>query len=273
MPTVQVGSHRVYFDEYGAGHPLLLIPGLSNSRLIWWKQFEPLSQKYRVLNMDNRDAGDSALGTGPYTLADMADDAAGLIQSLDLDSTYVMGWSMGGFIALELTLRHPGLVKKLILVSTSAGGPTHVPPTPEIATLLMPVENEDIEQRIRRIYPSLAAPGYMQSHPADLDQVVRNATAKPMRLESYQRQLGAVMAWDGVGNRLNQIKVPSLIVHGDADPLIPYGNGQHLSTHIQGAKFLTYPRVGHLPPIEAAERFNRDVMDFLAGTCPASPAL
>jgi 3-oxoadipate enol-lactonase len=264
MPTVQVGSHRVYFDEYGAGHPLLLIPGLSNSRLIWWKQFEPLSQKYRVIDMDNRDAGDSALGTGPYTLADMANDAAGLIQSLDLDSTYVMGWSMGGFIALELTLRHPGLVGKLTLVATSAGGPTHVPPTPEIATLLMPIENEDIEKRIHRIYPSLAAPGYMQSHLEDLYQVVRYARARPMRLESYQRQLGAVMAWEGVSHQLNKITAPVLIIHGDVDPLIPYGNGQHLSTHIQGAKLLTYTHVGHLPPIEAAERFNRDVMDFLS---------
>lgn len=264
MPTIQVGSHRVYFDEYGVGHPLLLIPGLGASRFIWWKQFEPLSQKYRVIDMDNRDAGDSALGTGPYTIADMADDAAGLIRTLDLDSTYVMGWSMGGFIALELTLRHPELVGKLILVATSAGGPTHIPPTPEIATLLMPIENEDIETNVRRIYPLVAAPGYTQSHPEDLDQVVCYAKARPTRLESYQRQLGAVMVWDGVGNRLNQIKAPSLVVHGDADPLIPYGNGQHLSTHIRGAKLLTYTHVGHLPPIEAAERLNRDVMDFLS---------
>jgi len=263
MPTIQAGSQRIYYDENGAGHPLVLIPGLSNSRLTWWKQIEPLSKKYHVISMDNRDAGDSALGTGPYTIPDMAEDAAGLIQSLGLSTTYVVGWSMGGFISLELTLRHPGLVKKLILVSTSAGGPTHVPPTPEILALLMPVEKEDIETNIRRTFPSLAAPGYMQSHPEDLDQLVHNAKAKPMRLESYQRQLGAVITWEGVSPRLNQISVPTLVLHGDADPLVPYGNGQHLSTHIQGAKFLTYTRVGHLPPIEAPERFNRDVMEFL----------
>jgi pimeloyl-ACP methyl ester carboxylesterase len=263
MPTIQTGSHRVYYDEYGTGHPLVLIPGFSSSRLTWWKHIEPLSQKYRVINMDNRDAGDSALGTGPYTIPDMADDVAGLIQSLRLNTTYVVGWSMGGFISLELTLRHPGLVKKLILVSTSAGGPTHVPATPEILNLLNPIANEGIEENIRRIFPLLAAPGYMQSHTEDLFQLVRNAKAKPMRLEPYQRQLGAVIAWGGVSPRLNQIAVPTLILHGDVDPLIPYANGQHLSTRIQGAKFLTYTRVGHLPPIEAPEGFNRDVMDFL----------
>jgi pimeloyl-ACP methyl ester carboxylesterase len=272
MPTIQAGSQCIYYDENGIGHPLFLIPGFSNSRLTWWKQIEPLSKKYRVVSIDNRDAGDSAPGTGPYTIPDMADDAAGLIQSLHLNTTYVLGWSMGGFIALELALRYPGLVKKLILVSTSAGGPTHIPPTPEIANLLKPIANEDIEQSVRRIFPSLAAPGYMQSHPEDLDQVVCYAKARPMRLESYQRQLGAVMAWGGVSHQLNQITAPTLVLHGDVDPLIPYGNGQHLSTHITGSKFLTYTRVGHLPPIEAQERFNRDVMDFLAGTCPSAKA-
>jgi 3-oxoadipate enol-lactonase len=263
MPTIQAGSQRIYYDENGAGHPLLLIPGFSNSRLTWWKQIDPLSKKYRVISIDNRDVGDSGLGSGPYTIPDMADDAAGLIQSLRLNTTYVVGWSMGGFISLELTLRHPGLVKKLILVSTSAGGATHIPPTPEILNLLNPIPNEDIEQSIRRIFPSLTAPGYMQSHPEDLSQLVHNGKAKPIRLESYQRQLGAIIAWKGVSPRLNQITVPTLILHGDADPLVPYGNGQHLSTHIQGAKFLTYPLVGHLPPIEAPERFNKDVMEFL----------
>lgn len=263
MPTIQVGSQRIYYDEYGTGHPLLLIPGFSNSRLTWWKQIDPLSKEYRVISMDNRDAGDSGLGTGPYTISDMADDAAGLIRSLHLNTTYVVGWSMGGFISLELTLRHPGLVKKLILVSTSAGGAAHVPATPEILNLLKPITNEGIEESIRRIFPSLTAPGYMQSHPEDLFQLVRNAKAKPIRLESYQRQLGAVMTWEGVSPRLNQIAVPTLILHGDVDPLIPYGNGQHLSSHIQDAKFLTYTRVGHLPPIEAPGQFNQDVMDFL----------
>jgi pimeloyl-ACP methyl ester carboxylesterase len=264
MPIIQAGSQDIYYDEYGTGHPLVLIPGLSNSRLTWWKQIEPLSKKYRVINMDNRDAGDSALGTSPYTIPDMADDAAGLIQSLHLNTTYVVGWSMGGFISLELTMRHPELVKKLILVSTSAGGSTHVPPAPEILDLLKPIPNEGIEENIRRIFPSLASPGYMQSHPEDLIQLVRNAKAKPIRLESYQRQLGAVIAWKGVSPQLNQITAPTLILHGDADPLIPYGNGQHLSTHIQGTKFLTYTRVGHLPPIEAPERFNKDVINFLS---------
>ncbi len=263
MPFTKIGSHQVYYDEHGDGYPLLLIPGLNSSRFHWWKQIEPLSKRYRVVNMDNRDAGDSSLGTRPYTIADMAEDVAGLIFNLHLGPTYLMGWSMGGFISLELTLRHPELVKKLILVATSAGGPTHIPPTPEIALLLMPVPHEDLEVRIRRIYPLIAAPGYMQSHPEDLDQIVRYDLAKRMSLESYQRQLGAALTWAGVSDRLNRITAPVLVAHGDADPLLPYGNGHYLGSHISGVKFLTYPGVGHLLPIEAADRLNQDIQEFL----------
>jgi 3-oxoadipate enol-lactonase len=264
MPTTQVGSQTVYYDEHGEGHPLLLIPGLGATRFSWWKQIEPLSRKLRVINIDNRDAGDSALGRGPYTIADMADDAAGVLQNLHLGPAYVMGWSMGGFIALELAVRHTALVEKLILVATSAGGPTAVLAAPEIGALLLLKEGEDIETRVRRTFPLLAGQGYMLAHPEDLDQLVRNAQAKPMALEAYQRQLSAIMTWRGVSDRLAQgFAAPTLVIHGDADPLVPYANGQHLATHIPSAKLSTYPGVGHLVPIEAAERFNREVLEFL----------
>jgi pimeloyl-ACP methyl ester carboxylesterase len=265
MPTTQVGTHTVYYDEHGAGHPLLLLSGLGSSRLGWWKQIEPLSQKYRVINMDNRDAGDSALGTRPYSITDLADDAAGVIKNLNLAPTFVMGISMGGFIALHLAVRHPALVEKLILVSTSAGGATQVNPAPEIAATLIRDPKQDLEAQIRHTYSLIAGPGYMQENPEDLDKIVEYAMAKPMSLESYQRQLGAVMSHraGGVRDRLGEIHVPTLIIHGAADPLVPYPNGQALAADILNAKLSPYAGVGHLPPIEAPERFNREVMEFL----------
>lgn len=265
MPTTKVGTQTIYYDEHGAGHPLLLFPGLGASRLGWWKQIEPLAKKYRVIDVDNRDAGDSALAAGPYSIADMADDAAGLIENLNLGRAYVMGISMGGFISLELALRHPARVEKMILVATSAGGASHVTPTPEIGALLLRKEGEDIETRVRRTTPLITAPGYMAAHPADLDRAVQNAKAKPMALEAYQRQLAAAYAHtrNGVAERLAEIRVPTLVIHGDCDPLIPYANGKFLAANIAGAKLSTYAGVGHLPTIEAAERLNREVSEFL----------
>ena len=265
MPTLPIGSHTMYYEEHGSGHPLLLIPGLGASRLSWYKQVEPLAQRFRVILLDNRDAGGSAHGTGPYSVADMADDAAALITQLQLGSTYVMGWSMGGFIAQELAVRHPALVKKLILVATSPGGSANVSAAPEILALLMRDTNESVEARVRRTAPLIVAPGYYDAHPEDLDRSVAHSLELPITLERYQRQLGAVMTHMGgdMPARHHQIVAPTLVIHGDYDPLVPYPNGQYLAAHIPGARLSTYPNVGHLPPIEATERFNREVVEFL----------
>ena len=265
MPTTLVGSHTVYYDEFGAGHPLILISGLGSTRLGWWKQIKPFAEKFRVINLDNRDAGDSALGMSPYTIADMADDVAGVIKNLHLGRTHIVGISMGGMITQELALRHPGLVAKLVLVGTTAGGPTGVNAKPEVAALLMRSGGEDIETRVRRTFTVIAGEGYMANHPEDLDQIVKFALAKPMSLESYQRQLGACLLHfsKGTAERLAQITVPTLVVHGDTDPLIPYPNGKFLAEHIKGARLITFPGVGHLSIIESPEQFNREVIEFL----------
>jgi 3-oxoadipate enol-lactonase len=263
LPAIQLGLHTAWYDEHGSGTPLLLIPGLGASRLSWWKQIEPLSRRYRVISFDNRDAGDSAHATAPYSIGELAEDAAQAIEALDLGPTYVMGWSMGTFISQELTVRHPDLVDRLILVAGSAGGPTQTRAAPEFATLLRRSETEPIEARVRRTYPLLAAPGYMQRHPEDLDRLVWSQSAKPMSFVCYQRQLGAIMNWSGVGLQLPQVKTPTLVIHGDLDPLVPYPNGQYIASQMPNATLSTYPGVGHLPPIEAHERFNREVQEFL----------
>jgi 3-oxoadipate enol-lactonase len=265
MPTTQVGLHTVFYDDHSAGHPILLVSGLGSTRFGWWKQIEPFSRRFRVINMDNRDAGDSALSTGPYTIADMSEDAAGVIQNLKLGPTHIVGISMGGMIAQELAIRHPGLVDKLVLVSTTAGGPTNVSAKPEIAALLMRAGENSIETRVRRTFTAIAGEGYMAKHPEDLDQIVKNSIAKPMSLESYQRQLGACMVHfsKGVADRLGQITAPTLVVHGDYDPLIPYENGKYLAGHIKGARLVTFPGVGHISMIESPEQFNREVIEFL----------
>ena len=262
MHSTQVGTHTVYYDELGTGHPLLLLTGLGATRFGWRKQLEPFAARYRVINMDNRDAGDSAPDTGPYSIADMAEDVVGVIQNLKLGRTHLVGISMGGFISIELAIRHPELVEKLVLVSTGAGGATNVPAQQEILALLVRNEAEDIETRTRRTYTAIAGKGYMAAHPEDMDEIVKIAKTKPMSLESYQRQLGAVMVHDA-SDRLDRISAPTLVIHGDYDPLVPYENGKYLAAHIKGARLSTYPGVGHLPIIEGAERFNREVIEFL----------
>ncbi len=264
MPTVQVGSHTIFYEERGGGHPLVLIAGLGASRLSWRKQVEPLAQTFRVITFDNRDAGDSTQASADYQVLHMAADTAALIKQLGTAPTHVMGWSMGGFIALELAIHHPELIDKLILVATSAGGDANVSATPETLMALMRQDGETIEQRVRRTAPVIAAPGFYDRHPDELDETVKYALIKPMSLDAYIRQLTACALHDAA-KRLGEIKAPTLVIHGDYDPLIPYGNGTYLAAHIPHARLSTYADVGHLPPTEATERFNREVTEFLSG--------
>ncbi|MBI5301472.1 MAG: alpha/beta hydrolase [Chloroflexi bacterium] len=263
MSIIQIGSQTIFYDEHGAGHSLLLITGLGGSRLGWWKQIEPFAQRYRVFAMDNRDAGDSARAIAPYTIDDMANDAAGVTQNLGVAPAFVLGYSMGGFIALQLVLQHPELVDKLILVSTSAGGPAHVRPSPENMALLARDPNEDATTRIRRTQHLLTGAKYIP--PEDLAELIDHARRVPMSLDAYQRQAVAAMAFhtSGVHKRLREIRVPTLVIHGDADPLVPYPNGQALASAIPNARLVTLAGVGHLPRIEATQEFNRAVIEFL----------
>lgn len=266
MPLHTIDDHAVYYKSAGSGHPLMLIAGLGSNHSFWWKQIPAFSARHRVILLDNRGIGDSPPVSQPFTVADMADDAAALIRALDLGPTHIVGVSMGGFISVTLALRHPELVDHLVLCATSAGGAAHVPPPPEMLDLLVQPDFPDIAARTRAVYGAIAAPGYMAAHPEDMDFLIRDAEEKPPTMETYFHQLGAVHNYTsqaGADRDLHRITAPTLVIHGDTDPLVDYENGRFLATHIKDARFETYAGVGHLVPIEATDRFNADVLDFL----------
>ena len=265
MPKLHTNGIDLYYEITGAGEPLVLIAGLGYSSLMWHKMVPGLTQHFQVITFDNRGVGETDKPAGPYTAQMLADDTAGLLTALGISRAAILGHSMGGFIAQHLTLRHPPLVRKLVLVSTSAGGATHVKPAPEIAALLIRDPNEAIETRVRRARSMVTGPGFAETHPEDIARAIEHAFRFPMSPEAYLRQLGAVETHFNRGTRarLSEIRVPTLVIHGDCDPLVPYPNGQVLAAEIPGAKFLTLPGVGHLPHVEAAEQFNRAVMEFL----------
>lgn len=264
MSTTKIGSQTIYYDEYGSGEAIILIPGLGGTRLGWIKQLVPLSKKYRVINLDNRDAGNSGQSTSSYDINDMADDVAGLIENLNLGSAYVVGISMGGFIAQYLALKHPEYIKKMVLVSTSSGGISHIYPKPEIFSLLTHNPNEDVKTRVRRLQTLITGPGFAGKHPEDIERAVENATQLPMQNEAYLRQLSAAKTHNSIGTRehLSEISVPTLVIHGEYDPIMPYPNGQVLATEIPNAKFLSLHDVGHLPHIEVTDIFNKAILEF-----------
>jgi pimeloyl-ACP methyl ester carboxylesterase len=240
------------------------LTGLASKRLGWYRQLPVFGQIYRTIALDHRDTGDSDLATAPYTTADQADDAAGLLAVLGIEHANVVGISMGGFIALELALRHPELVEKLVLTGTSAGGATHVAPSPEIGALLVQDrQGVDPGELSRRTYTLIMAPGFAERNPAAMERVVETARYRPQSAEAYQRQLQACLGHD-VAGRLGQIHVPTLVVHGEVDPLVPVENGRYLADHIPGAQLILYPETGHIAIVERADDYNQAVLGFLA---------
>lgn len=263
---VDVGGRRLAYEEVAPPDPegtVLLLCGIGAKRQGWYKQLPVLGRRFRTLALDYRDVGDSDPAAGPYTIAELADDVAGLAGELGIERASLVGVSMGGFIALELALRRPELVGKLILVVTSAGGPTHVSTSPEIMRLLMPGDEQvETGAGARRVCAAVAGPGFAEREPEEIEAFVAIARYRPMTRDAYLRQLEACRAHD-VSDRLEQIRAPTLVLHGDVDPLVPLENGRLLAERIPDAALTVYPRTGHIPEVERAGEFNRDLIRFL----------
>jgi len=269
--TVIIHGREMAFDEVSPPNPkgtILLLQGLAAKRLGWYRQLEEFGRYYRTIALDHRGMGDSDEVTEAYTIGDLADDAVAVLKALGISRAHIVGISMGGFVALQLTLRHPEIVEKLVLISTSAGGSTHVAPGPDmIAMLNRRSQGVEVGELARQIYSMIMAPGYAESHPEDLERIAEIARYRPQSGQSYFLQLQATMSHD-VAQQLDRISVPTLVIHGQVDPLVPHENGLYLAEHIKGARLILYPNVGHGPIIERAEELNRDVLAFLEGQVP-----
>jgi pimeloyl-ACP methyl ester carboxylesterase len=266
---VTIDGRKIAYDDVCPPHPrgtILLLTGLAAKRLGWRRQLEAFGQVYRTIAIDHRDIGDSDPYTTPYTVADQADDAAAVLAALGIAHAAVVGISMGGFIALELTLRHPELVEKLVLTSTSAGGRAHVRAGLGLMlSALMPWNRRgEAGARAQRTYARIMGPGYARAHPDDMAWIAEIARYHPQSAASYQRQWQACQRHDVV-DRLGRLHVPTLVIHGDRDPLVRVENGRYLAAHIPAARLIEYAGAGHIPIIERAEAYNRDVLAFLAG--------
>jgi 3-oxoadipate enol-lactonase len=263
---VNVGGRRLAYEEVAPDEPLgtvLLLCGIGAKRQGWYKQLPVLGERFRALALDYRDVGDSDAAKEAYSIRDLADDVYAVACALGIKRASLVGISMGGFVALEFALAHPGFVDRLILVVTSAGGVTHVSTSSAVMRALMPGDEEvESGEGARRVCSLVAGPGFAERHPEAIDEFVEIARHNPMHVHAYLRQLAACRAHD-VAGRLDEIAAPALVIHGDADPLVPVENGRHLAARIAGAKLIVYEGVGHIPEVEVFERFNDDLLAFL----------
>jgi len=237
MPVVHVGDIDMYYEVHGSGAPLVLIGGLGNDLSEWQWLIEWCAENHTVLTFDNRGAGRTDKPDAPYSIEMMAGDTNGLMEAAGFSDAAVLGVSMGGRIALELTLEHPERVSRLMLVSTSASrrphsswGPTRVEMLSVLAGLAF-----------RGKYPQ---PRYAQAH---------------------QRRASA--AYD-CSDRLGEIQVPTTILHGRKDKIVPLERAVAMRQGIAGSEMITF-RKGHLFFIRERKWF----LDSVQTALDADPAV
>ncbi len=267
MPKVHANGINIYYEVTGTGKPLLLIAGLGYGLWLWHKMVPGLAKRFQVIAFDNRGAGQTDMPDGPYNVQMMAADAAGLLESLGVSRAHVLGHSMGGFIAQELALSRPDLVDRLILSSTNFGGPHHLPVTPAAMAVMLDRSGDPLEV-IRRGIAVACAPGFAESHPEVVQEMVAYRLSNPVPPAQYQAQmavgLGLISAEACFEHRLPNVQAPTLILSGEHDQVVPPGNADLLARQIPHSTVRILPGAGHVYTLEKPAEAVAVVTEFLS---------
>jgi pimeloyl-ACP methyl ester carboxylesterase len=262
MPRTQVNDIQLNYEIHGQGEPLVLIAGIGVGLWVWFKQVPSFSRKFQTIVFDNRGAGQSDKPAYPYSARMMADDVAGLLKALRIERAHILGVSLGGFIAQEFVLAYPQMTRSLMLGCTSFGGPHHVAPSPETLMALASLEGLNTEERARRNLHLGFSPDYITTRADEVEKIIQMYLANPIPPFAYINQLQAAISFN-TEPRMSEVAVPTLVITGDQDKLVPSENSRNLAAKILNAKLAMIEGAGHSVFIERAEEFNRTVIEFL----------
>ena len=272
----QANGIALCYDTFGdpLAPPLLLIMGLASQMIAWDDEFcaQLAARGYRVIRFDNRDIGLSTHFTeagvpdvtaafmaamqgkpvsAPYLLSDMADDAVGLLDALGIDKAHVVGASMGGAIGQTLAIRHAQRLRTLTSIMATTGAPGLPPPTPEALAMLFkptPTDQAAYFESYRQTWKLLRAGSFPLDEARDLARAGQ-IFARGLNPAGVARQLTAIVASGSRKEALAAVRVPTLVIHGDADPLVPVACGVDTAGSIPNASLLIIEGMGHALPI------------------------
>lgn len=254
VPRAKANGIELEYDVLGGTNaaPLLLIAGLGSQLTGWDDDFcaTLAARGFQVIRFDNRDVGLSTKFEAGYSLDDMAADAAGLLAALEIRAAHVVGASMGGFIAQLLALNHPERVLSLTSIFSGPNGDDQVPPTDKGTEILLLPAQPTREARIEQsIYVRKALAGSLDR--LDEEREYARAARQVDRAyypAGYARQLAAIVAAPSRIERLRSLRVPTLVIHGLDDILIPPENGRIVAAAVPGARLVEIEGMGHMLP-------------------------
>jgi pimeloyl-ACP methyl ester carboxylesterase len=271
MPSAAANGITIEYDTAGDQNrpPLLLIPGLGGQLIAWDRDFVAalVAQGFNVVRFDNRDAGRSSWfdfagmpdlvaalsgqAEPAYLLSDMADDTAGLLDALRIQSSHVFGLSMGGMIAQALAIQYPGRVRTLTSIMSTTGNRSVGQPRPDVVAAMMAAPSETRQEVVESSLKSarlIGSPGF----PLHEDRIAARAIAaydRAFHPSGTARQAVAILASPDRTPGLRKLTIPTLVIHGDSDPLVDPSGGRATAAAVPGAELWMIPGMGHdLPP-------------------------
>jgi 3-oxoadipate enol-lactonase len=252
LTKVRVGDIEVHYELRGRGPTVVLVPGLSLDSRVWDPIAERLDHELTCLLPDNRGAGLSDVPRGPYSVTQMAGDLYGLMMILGIDKAVIAGHSMGGYLALQLALDSPELVRGLVLISTSATGRQDLLGMSDEARRALSRTSGSIAEIARDNVLASVGTRFRELHPDRVDAFVAERIGRPPRGRGVQGQRAAADSFDA-RDRLWEVSCPCTVIHGNDDRLIPIDRGRELAAGIEGARLVELQRIGHLPQLEAPD--------------------
>ncbi len=258
---------KLRYEIRGSGAPVAMIMGFSGSGRAWSQRFLGMMEKrFTLVVIDNRGTGESDKPDVAWTLRDMADDVAAVLDHAKLPRSHVFGISMGGMIAQEYALAYPQRVDRLVLGCTNCGISHSIPGKPEDLAKLMPQPGMSPAEAARAAFSVACGKAFVASADGQkfIDEQLADAANYPITPQhTFARQFGAISGFDSYA-RLGEIKAPTLVIHGDDDAIVPVQNADILNQGIAGSRKHILKGIGHMFFWEAPDETVQVAGDFLA---------
>lgn len=269
----QVGDINIAYKRFGQGTPILFIAGTSQPKEAWDSALlsQLAANNHTVIVFDNRGIGETTVGTEPFSIEQFANDAAGLLDALQIEKADVLGASLGSFVAQELTLNYPQKVDRLILHATYCGGSEAVYPSEQTIPLLVRLSTAEllhimtVEEQTRLLAEILFPQEWLMEHPEILDSVALFAPSISATPEIIELQGKATAAWSVQGScdRLSAITQRTLLIVGDQDVVLPAANSVMMAQRIPNSWLVIIQGTGHGMMLQVPNEFNAIIQTFL----------
>jgi pimeloyl-ACP methyl ester carboxylesterase len=284
VKKVHVGDIDIAYKMFGKGDPIILFSGASDNMDAWDPSLlAGISSNHTVIVFDQRGIGNTTLGTNPYTPEQLANDTAGLLDALKIPKADVMGYSLGSYLAEQLTMMHPDKVSSLILIGSSCGGKDHTPKPPEFLELQSVIVNNSLnnipttQEQIKSLVTASLGSGWIKLHPESLEGFENITTFQQLKpavnpeMVNNQNNVGKHWednpAWSGACDELAKLAKPTLVITGTDDNFYqPHVNSLKIAEKIPGAWLVQIKDASHAVPDQYPDEISKILNTFLSTT-------